>query len=359
MRQENTLITSEIENVKRAGVRENTKTRIGNLFLNIYEWFSDLIYTLQQRVDNKVDKVTGKQLSDENFTLIEKTKLSTLQNYQKPLNEPIDYIEGLQIALDSKENISNKVNTIPTDELEFTKRYPSIKLLLDELAKIRQTTFSSQEYVINRQQVEFKNGNNQVISTLSLAFLANVGSYLEYNETLKAFELKNQRNEVISTIPLTEFLNNIPMNIVKDLNDEYKLNLIDINNQIISAVDLNSLFKLTEWNNDYNHSTIESGNPHKVKFSELKQLPTTLSGFGIIDGVQKDGNKQLSDENFTSSLKTKLESLENYIKPISEPITYITGLDGRLRVIEQSIVNINQNLINNQITLVQNTFKQN
>ena len=122
---------------------------------------------------------------------------------------------------------------------------------------------------------------------------------------------------------------------------------------------MNSLFKLTEWNNAYNHSTIESGNPHKVKFSELKQLPTTLSGFGILDGVQKDGNKQLSDENFTSSLKTKLESLENYIKPISEPITYITGLDGRLRVIEQSIVNINQNLINNQITLVQNTFKQN
>lgn len=359
MRQENTLITSEIENVKRAGVRENTKTRIGNLFLNIYEWFSDLIYTLQQRVDNKVDKVTGKQLSDENFTLAEKTKLSTLQNYQKPSKEPISYIENLQTVLDSKENLSNKVDLIPIEELEFSKKYPSIKLLLDELSKIKESTFSSQEYVLNRQQVEFKNGKNQVISTLSLAFLSNVGSFLYYNETLKTFELKNQRNEVISTIPLSEFLNNIPMSIVKDLNDDYKLNLVDVNNQTVSSVDLKPLFKLTEWNQAYNHSTIESGNPHKVKFSELKELPTTLSGFGIIDGVQKDGNKQLSDENFTSSLKTKLESLENYIKPLNEPVTYITGLDGRLRVIEQSIVNINQNLINNQITLVQNTFKQN
>ena len=359
MRQENTLITSEIENVKRAGVRENTKTRIGNLFLNIYEWFSDLIYTLQQKVDNKVDKVTGKQLSDENFTLTEKTKLSTLQNYQKPSKEPISYIENLQTVLDSKENLSNKVDLIPSDEQEFSAKYPSIKLLLDELSKIKESTFSSQEYVLSRQQVEFKNGKNQVISTLSLAFLSNVGSFLYYNETLKTFELKNQRNEVISTIPLSEFLNNIPMSIVKDLNDDYKLNLVDVNNQTVSSVDLKPLFKLTEWNNAYNHSTIESGNPHKVKFSELKEIPTTLSGFGILDGVQKDGNKQLSDENFTLSLKTKLESLENYIKPISEPVTYITGLDGRLRVIEQSIVNINQNLINNQITLVQNTFKQN
>lgn len=359
MRQENTLITSEIENVKRAGVRENTKTRIGNLFLNIYEWFSDLIYTLQQRVDNKVDKVTGKQLSDENFTLVEKTKLSTLQNYQKPLKEPISYIENLQTVLDSKENLSNKVDLIPIDELEFVKKYPSIKLLLDELSKIKESTFSSQEYVLNRQQVEFKNGKNQVISTLSLAFLSNVGSFLYYNETLKTFELKNQKNEVISTIPLSEFLNNIPMSIVKDLNDDYKLNLVDVNNQTVSSVDLKPLFKLTEWNNAYNHSIIESGNPHKVKFSELREIPTTLSGFGILDGVQKDGNKQLSDENFTLSLKTKLESLENYIKPLNEPVTYITGLDGRLRVIEQSIVNINQNLINNQITLVQNTFKQN
>ena len=359
MRQENTLITSEIENVKRAGVRENTKTRIGNLFLNIYEWFSDLIYTLQQRVDNKVDKVIGKQLSDENFTSAEKTKLSTLQNYQKPSKEPISYIENLQTVLDSKENLSNKVDLIPIEELEFSKKYPSIKLLLDELSKIKESTFSSQEYVLNRQQVEFKNGKNQVISTLSLAFLSNVGSFLYYNENLKTFELKNQRNEVISTIPLSEFLNNIPMSIVKDLNDDYKLNLVDVNNQTVSSVDLKPLFKLTEWNQAYNHSTIESGNPHKVKFSELKELPTTLSGFGITDGVQKDGNKQLSDENFTSSLKTKLESLENYIKPLNEPVTYITGLDGRLRVIEQSIVNINQNLINNQITLVQNTFKQN
>jgi len=77
---------------------------------------------------------------------------------------------------------------------------------------------------------------------------------------------------------------------------------------------------------------------------------------GITDGVVKDGNKQLSDENFTLSLKQKLEALENYVKPLNEPITYITGLDGRLRVIEQSIVNINQNIINNQVILSTGVF---
>ena len=356
MRQENTLITSEIENVKKAGIRENTKIRIGNLFLNVYEWFSDLIYNLQQKVENKVDKVNGKQLSDENFTLTEKNKLSTLQNYTKPEKEPISYIENLQTVLDSKENLSNKVDLIPSDEQEFSAKYPSIKLLLNELSKIKESTFSSQEYVLNRQQVEFKNGKNQVISTLSLAFLSNVGSFLDYNRVRKEFELKNQKGEVLNSIPISDFLSNVPKEIKLDDVNNYQINLVDVNNQKVSSIDISQLFKLTEWNQAYTHSKIDSGNPHNTKFSDLKEIPTTLSGFGILDGVVKDGNKQLSDENFTLSLKQKLEALENYVKPLNEPITYITGLDGRLRVIEQSIVNINQNIINNQVILSTGVF---
>ena len=356
MRQENTLITSEIENVKKAGIRENTKIRIGNLFLNVYEWFSDLIYNLQQNLNSKVDKVNGKQLSDENFTLTEKNKLSALQNYIKPEKEPISYIENLQTVLDSKENLLNKVDLIPSDEQEFSVKYPSIKLLLDELSKIKESTFSSQEYVLNRQQVEFKNGKNQVISTLSLAFLSNIGSFLDYNKVRKEFELKNQKGEVLNSIPISDFLSNVPKEIKFDDVNNYQVNLLDVNNQTVSSVDLKPLFKLTEWNKAYNHSNITSGNPHNTKFSDLKEIPTTLSGFGILDGVMKDGNKQLSDENFTLSLKQKLESLENYVKPQNEPVTYITGLDGRLRVIEQSIVEINQNLTNNQIILSTGVF---
>jgi hypothetical protein len=356
MRQENTLITSEIENVKKAGIRENTKIRIGNLFLNVYEWFSDLIYNLQQNLNSKVDKVNGKQLSDENFTLTEKNKLSALQNYIKPEKEPISYIENLQTVLDSKENLSNKVDLIPSDEQEFSAKYPSIKLLLDELSKIKESTFSSQEYVLNRQQVEFKNGKNQVISTLSLAFLSNIGSFLDYNKVRKEFELKNQKGEVLNSIPVSDFLSSVPKEIKFDDVNNYQVNLVDVNNQTVSSVDLKPLFKLIEWNQAYNHSNITSGNPHNTKFSDLKEIPTTLSGFGILDGVQKDGNKQLSDENFTLSFKQKLESLENYVKPQNEPVTYITGLDGRLKVIEQSIVGINQNLTNNQIILSTGVF---
>ena len=51
---------------------------------------------------DKVDKVVGKQLSTEDYTTAEKTKLSGLSNYVKPISEPISYIDGLQTALDDK-----------------------------------------------------------------------------------------------------------------------------------------------------------------------------------------------------------------------------------------------------------------
>jgi hypothetical protein len=57
---------------------------------------------LQDALNNKVDKVPGKGLSDENFSLIEKQKLASLINYVKPNSENISYINGLQEALDNK-----------------------------------------------------------------------------------------------------------------------------------------------------------------------------------------------------------------------------------------------------------------
>lgn len=45
---------------------------------------SDLMTALNAAIGNKVDKVTGKQLSTEDFTTEEKTKLAGLSNYTHP-----------------------------------------------------------------------------------------------------------------------------------------------------------------------------------------------------------------------------------------------------------------------------------
>ena len=61
-----------------------------------------LVISFNSKVDSKVDKVLDKQLSSEDFTTADKTKLAVLSNYTKPTAEPISYITGLQTVLDTK-----------------------------------------------------------------------------------------------------------------------------------------------------------------------------------------------------------------------------------------------------------------
>lgn len=60
---------------------------------------------LQNALNNKVDKVLGERLTEQNYTLAEKQKLSGLANYVKPNSEAISYINGLQAALDNKVSV--------------------------------------------------------------------------------------------------------------------------------------------------------------------------------------------------------------------------------------------------------------
>ena len=74
----------------------------------------------QTALNTKVDKVAGKQLSTEDYTTADKTKLSGLSNYTKPASEPIIYITGLQTALDSKVNKNGVEALHSTDALRIS-----------------------------------------------------------------------------------------------------------------------------------------------------------------------------------------------------------------------------------------------
>lgn len=73
---------------------------------------------LQGALDGKVDKVAGKQLTDENFTTQEKTKLNGLENYNPPASQPKSYIQGLADDLTQiNQDISSKVDKVDGKEL--------------------------------------------------------------------------------------------------------------------------------------------------------------------------------------------------------------------------------------------------
>ncbi len=68
---------------------------------------------LQDALDTKVDKVDGKALSDENYTAAEKQKLAGLQNYTHPPTHPISEVAGLQAELDQiDQDLGEKVDKV-------------------------------------------------------------------------------------------------------------------------------------------------------------------------------------------------------------------------------------------------------
>lgn len=81
-----------------------------------------ILENIETQLSNKVDKVTGKGLSSNDYTAEEKTKLSELPSKTE-----------LDTDLSGKEDSANKVTTL--DENSTDTQYPSAKAVYDELVK--------------------------------------------------------------------------------------------------------------------------------------------------------------------------------------------------------------------------------
>ncbi len=96
---------------------------------------------LQEAIETKVDKVIGKQLSDENFSTEEKEKLTSLENYVAPDSRPITYVENLEDTLNLlDQKIAAKVDSIDGKQLSDENFSTEEK---EKLANFDITTFSS------------------------------------------------------------------------------------------------------------------------------------------------------------------------------------------------------------------------
>ncbi|MDB0601063.1 hypothetical protein PL373_07875 [Tenacibaculum maritimum] len=98
---------------------------------------------LQGALDGKVDKVIGKQLTDENFTTQEKTKLNGLENYNPPASQPKSYIQGLEDDLTQiNQDISGKVDKVDGKELSSNDYTDADKTKLNGLNPLAFKTIS-------------------------------------------------------------------------------------------------------------------------------------------------------------------------------------------------------------------------
>lgn len=96
----------------------------------------------QGLVDNKVDKVAGKGLSDENYTTLEKNKLTSIEdeanNYKHPATHSANIIvenTGKRFVSDSEKNTWNSKETTEGAQRKATKALTDSKTYVDERVK--------------------------------------------------------------------------------------------------------------------------------------------------------------------------------------------------------------------------------
>lgn len=79
--------------------------------------------------------------------------------------------------------------------------------------------------------------------------------------------------------------------------------------------------------------------PANFPIAKINGLETALQG-----KVSVEVGKGLSTQDFTTALKTKLDSLSNYVKPNSEEIGYINGLQDALNVLQENINTVSDSI---------------
>ncbi|WP_299627764.1 hypothetical protein [uncultured Tenacibaculum sp.] len=151
---------------------------------------------LQEAIESKVDKIEGKQLSDENFSSEEKTKLADLENYVAPDSKPITYIEELEDTLTKiNQDLDSKVEIVEGKQLS-DENFTSLEK--EKLANFSINAFSG---VTDGEDTILANGQGDQI-TFEGAEIDTENNKVIINQIKNVSELNNDANYAISGDPL-------------------------------------------------------------------------------------------------------------------------------------------------------------
>ncbi|WP_299682953.1 hypothetical protein [uncultured Tenacibaculum sp.] len=160
---------------------------------------------LQEAIENKVDRIVGKQLSDENFSTEEKEKLAGLENYVAPDSKPISYIEELEETITKiNQDIENKVDLIEGKQLSDENFTTEEK---EKLANFNITTFSSisdgeNRIIANGQADELVLKGAKIDTEKNVVIIEGHNSVYEEEINLEFFNTTDDKE--IVTLPLIE-----------------------------------------------------------------------------------------------------------------------------------------------------------
>lgn len=334
--------------------------------------------TIQNSLNNKVDKVPGKQLSTEDYTSAEKSKLAGIQDQaQKNVINSIE-LNGQVQNPDSTGKVSLNVqsgggagdatqagNNTFTGQNEYTRPLTIVDAVSGKHAVTKDQLDTKVDKSGNKQLSDenYTNAEKQKLAGLDSSFYAK----LSQPNVFTGDNVFNQPVTVTGALQDDHAINKGQVDTVtgqlSSLTTNAKTSLVDAINEIKNSqttggytlpvatdsvlggvkagtadgeVNVASDGKMSVWgwstlNNKFNDYTTTSAmnllfdaKVDKVPGKELSENDFTSVYKAQLDGLQAaldnkvdvDGSKVLSDENFTTALKNKLDGLNSseYVK---------------------------------------------
>lgn len=307
---------------------------------------------------DKVDKVAGKQLSTEDYTTAEKTKLSGLSNYVKPISEPISYIDGLQTALDNKVEKLSKQSLDSTNALRVSGTTVSLYKGDGTFDSI-----TTQDTIYTHPNSGVTAGTYSKVTVNTQGHITNGSSLLESD--IPSLDASKITSGTIDSARLPSFVDDVlefvnlagfpatgeagKIYIALDTNKTYRWSgstyVYITSGAVDSVAGKTGVVTLVK-------GDVGLGNVDNT--SDANKPVSTATQTALNNKVDKVAGKQLSTEDYTTAEKTKLSGLSNYTKPASEPISYIDGL----QTILNDKVNVKDVYSKIEVDNKQNTFIQ-
>ena len=284
---------------------EELSSRIDGINIPEYEKYDDT--ELRELIEKKVDKVEGKGLSTNDFTTEEKTKLAELSNYDdSELRGKVSTVE---------QGISAKADKTYVDT-ELSKKQTKL-IAGDNITILEDGTISAN---ITAEDVGIQ--VDKTLDAVSENPIANKAVHTAITEV--GSRIEEIEKDYVKSADISDFItsDDLPTGLASEqwVKDQGYLTEATYNSEkqgFASTSDLSRVeakvdgIKIPSKTSDLtNDSGFITEIPSEyVTESELaaKNFITDISG-----KVDKVEGKQLSTEDFTTELKSKLESLENY-----------------------------------------------
>lgn len=210
--------------------------------------------------------------TDETIIITQQTNYANINDTQKTFNY----------------NISEKVDDVANDVYILQQADIALDIRLDNVEdNVNVLQGLNYQWNGTTRKLSLFNGNNDLITDISLVSLDNEGTDFRYNPATKALELYNNDQELLDSIPVTEFVGNVGVNI--DLNSNV-LSLKDAAGNILDTV----AFEVSNINNLQNLLNGKVDKPATDGIFVLSKIGGVFAWENVYNYAQNIGNTNLT-----------------------------------------------------------------